>query len=147
MDPGLAGITAYVSQDCTGMKDEPAVEKTGSWAQRPNWPFFPPPPSLCCWEIMELLRMVTGISLLCLVSIPRQTHPLQKSITSHSTLSSTPIPWIWFMFVFSTARAEDIWSEYLGVWSLMLERENGSEFNSQQRDNHTYLHNGQLDVN
>jgi len=27
MDPGLAGITAYVSQDCTGMKDDPAVDK------------------------------------------------------------------------------------------------------------------------
>lgn len=36
MDPGLAGITAYVSQDCTGMKDEPAVDKTGSWAHRQN---------------------------------------------------------------------------------------------------------------
>lgn len=44
MDPGLAGITAYVSQDCTGMKDEPAVDKTGSWAQRQNWPFSPLPP-------------------------------------------------------------------------------------------------------
>uniref|UniRef100_A0A671W6B1 Cysteine protease n=1 Tax=Sparus aurata TaxID=8175 RepID=A0A671W6B1_SPAAU len=32
MDPGLAGITAYVSQDCTGMKDDPAVDKTGYWA-------------------------------------------------------------------------------------------------------------------
>lgn len=32
MDPALAGITAYVSQDCTGMKYEPVVDKTGHWA-------------------------------------------------------------------------------------------------------------------
>lgn len=32
MDSGLAGITAYVSQDCTGMKDGPTVDKTGNWA-------------------------------------------------------------------------------------------------------------------
>lgn len=40
MDPGLAGVTAYVSQDCTGMKDEAAVDKTGSWALRQNRPLF-----------------------------------------------------------------------------------------------------------
>ena len=34
IDPALAGITAYVSQDCTGIK-------TGSEHNRPNWPFFP----------------------------------------------------------------------------------------------------------
>lgn len=31
MDTGLGGITAYVSQDCTGMKDE-----TGSGANFPH---------------------------------------------------------------------------------------------------------------
>lgn len=45
MDPGLAGVTAYVSQDCTGMKDEPAVDKTGSWAHCQNWPL-----STLCWS-------------------------------------------------------------------------------------------------
>lgn len=36
MDPALAGITAYVSQDCTGMKCEPVVDKTGYWARCPK---------------------------------------------------------------------------------------------------------------
>lgn len=40
MDPGLAAVTAYVSQDCTGMKDEAAVDQTGYWALCQNGPLF-----------------------------------------------------------------------------------------------------------
>lgn len=36
MEPGLASITVYVSQDCTGIKDDAAVDSTGNWARRPS---------------------------------------------------------------------------------------------------------------
>lgn len=38
MDPGLAGVTAYVSQDCTGMKDELLI-KTGYCAHTDPFSF------------------------------------------------------------------------------------------------------------
>ena len=43
MDPGLAGITAYVSQDCTGMKDEPAVDKNRILGTTPKLTLLSPP--------------------------------------------------------------------------------------------------------
>ena len=89
MDPGLAGITAYVSQDCTGMKDDPAVEKTGYWARRPYWPFFFHHLSAAwrlwrClegWQESRCIYSTTNIS-------------TTKSITSHSNLFLTPICWV-----------------------------------------------------
>lgn len=36
MEPGLAGITVYVSQDCTGIKDDAAADCTENWAWRPS---------------------------------------------------------------------------------------------------------------
>lgn len=87
MDPGLACITAYVSQDCTGMKDEPAVDKTGDWAQRPGGP--------CVFRHLfaavrsELRKAVTVVSL-CL--LPNK-HIHSKTITSYSGLFLTSITW------------------------------------------------------
>lgn len=87
MDPGLACITAYVSQDCTGMKDEPAVDKTGDWAQRPGGP--------CVFRHLfaavrsELRKAVTVVSL-CL--LPNK-HIHSKTITTYSGLFLTSITW------------------------------------------------------
>lgn len=63
------------------------------------------PPFLCCfWETAELPRAVTGVSL-CL--LPKK-HINSKSTSFKSYLFLTPITWIWFMFVLSVAKAEDM---------------------------------------
>lgn len=95
MGSGLAGITAYVSQDCTGMKDEPAVDKTGDWAWRPSGYFVFH--HLFAAESPELRKAVTAVSL-CL--FPNK-HIHSKSITSHSDLFLTSItrePFVISMF-------------------------------------------------
>lgn len=40
VEPVLAAVTAYVSQDCTGMKD--AVDKSDRWAHGPKQLVLPP---------------------------------------------------------------------------------------------------------
>ncbi len=93
MDPALAGITAYVSQDCTGVKDDPAVDKTGYWAQCPNWPFFSHHVSAAgkLWGCLEMWQEA------------QQTHPLKKSTTSQSNFFLSTKTWV---LIHSTARAE-----------------------------------------
>lgn len=78
MDPGLAGITAYVSQDCTGMKDEPVDDKTGYLAQH-NWPLF-------FHHLSAAAAAAESGDMSLTVSIPRQTHPFQIYDHPHQPL-------------------------------------------------------------
>lgn len=75
MDPGLAGITAYVSQDCTGMKDEAAVDKNRILGTTPKLTLLFPP-SLSLLLLGDYGAAKKGDRRLT-VSIPQQLHPLQ----------------------------------------------------------------------
>lgn len=83
MDSGLAGITAYVSQDCTGMKDGPTVDKTGNWALclSCSFDFFQPFFCVCKTGAM---KMLTGAFTVFLpvtdTSIPNRIYPFQCSL-------------------------------------------------------------------
>lgn len=103
MDPSLAGITAYVSQDCTGMKDEPAVDKTGYWARRPNWPFVFHHLSAAerLWSCLEGWQDC----------IYTTTNTSTTKICNIQPLLNPDDFGFWFMFVLSIARADDSWSK------------------------------------
>lgn len=84
MDPALARITAYVSQDCTGMKYEPFVDEAGYWAGCPKWPF-----SFFPYHLLAAVRLWSSdMNFNCL--IPNK-HICSKSITSQSNLFLTSI--------------------------------------------------------
>lgn len=73
MDPALAGITAYVSQDCTGMKYEPVVDKNRILGMMPKMTLLFRTTSLLLWDCGAAESGDMSLT----VSLPQQTHRFQ----------------------------------------------------------------------